>query len=68
MSSIINSDNGEPGLPGAAGGSGVVIIRYPGGQKGTGGVVTSANDTIRPHSGISLHSNQNPVFSGYLIG
>jgi hypothetical protein len=33
---------GSTGSNGGAGGSGVVIVRYSGGQKGTGGTVTSA--------------------------
>jgi hypothetical protein len=28
----------------------------------------AANDTVRPNSGIQLHGNQNPVFTGFLIG
>jgi hypothetical protein len=28
----------------------------------------STNDTVRPFSNIDLHSNQNPVFTGYLLG
>ncbi len=28
----------------------------------------SANDTVRPNSGITIHGNLNPNFSGYLIG
>ena len=28
----------------------------------------AANDTVRPFSSVDLHSNQNPVFTGYLIG
>jgi hypothetical protein len=28
----------------------------------------SANDTVIPFSNVELHANQNPVFTGYLIG
>ena len=28
----------------------------------------AANDTVRPFSSVDIHSNQNPVFTGYLIG
>jgi hypothetical protein len=33
---------GAGSIAGAAGGSGIVIIRYAGSQRGTGGTVTSA--------------------------
>jgi hypothetical protein len=33
---------GDTGATGAAGGSGVVIISYPGSQRATGGTVTSS--------------------------
>jgi hypothetical protein len=28
----------------------------------------AANDTVRPFSNVELHANENPVFTGYLIG